>query len=133
MLLLGISDSHDASIVLIDNTEIFTAVSEERFTRRKRQQGFPFKAIEYVKKNFDIKNELIAIDRFLEMKADNLYVFGVFLDNEIIAYSVNEICNSGFAIGHFYKANQYNGIFSYLMKESALFLSNFNLKRPSLH
>jgi len=49
MLLLGISDSHDASIVLIDNAEVLAAVSEERFTRRKRHQGFPFKSIEYVK------------------------------------------------------------------------------------
>jgi len=49
MLILGLSDSHDASLVLIEDGKILAAVSEERFTRRKRQQGFPRRSIEYAK------------------------------------------------------------------------------------
>ena len=50
MLILGIADSHDASITLVENGEVLLAVSEERFTRRKMQQGFPFEAIKYAQK-----------------------------------------------------------------------------------
>jgi carbamoyltransferase len=49
MLILGIADSHDASVTLIENSKVLAAVSEERFTRKKRQQGFPYKSIEYLK------------------------------------------------------------------------------------
>ncbi|MBN3041299.1 MAG: hypothetical protein JW867_09220, partial [Candidatus Omnitrophica bacterium] len=49
MLILGISDSHDASAALIEDNTILAAVSEERFTRRKRQQGFPYHSIKYLK------------------------------------------------------------------------------------
>lgn len=64
MLILGISDSHDASIVLMDNAEVLLAVSEERFTRRKRQQGFPFRSIGYAK-NFIYNRDI-----------DKVYVVG---------------------------------------------------------
>ncbi len=49
MLILGLSDSHDASVTLIEDGSVLAAVSEERFTRRKRQQGYPCRSIEYVK------------------------------------------------------------------------------------
>lgn len=49
MLILGLSDSHDASATLIENGIVIAAVSEERFTRRKRQQGFPYRSLEYLK------------------------------------------------------------------------------------
>lgn len=49
MFILGLSDSHDASVTLIEDGVILAAVSEERFTRKKRQQGFPYRSLEYVK------------------------------------------------------------------------------------
>jgi carbamoyltransferase len=49
MLILGLSDSHDASVTLIENGTVLAAVSEERFTRRKRQQGFPYNCLAYIK------------------------------------------------------------------------------------
>ncbi len=48
-MILGLSDSHDASATLIENGIVIAAVSEERFTRRKRQQGFPYYSLEYLK------------------------------------------------------------------------------------
>lgn len=48
MLLLGLSDSHDASVTLIEDGKVLAAVSEERFTRRKRQQGFPYNSLRYI-------------------------------------------------------------------------------------
>lgn len=49
MFILGLSDSHDASVTLIEDGVILAAVSEERFTRKKRQQGFPYRSLEYVR------------------------------------------------------------------------------------
>jgi len=49
MLILGLSDSHDASVTLIDNGKVLAAISEERLTRRKRQQGFPYNSLAYIK------------------------------------------------------------------------------------
>lgn len=77
---------------------------------------------------FDIRNELTAIDRFLNMNLANFHTVGIFSNNELVAYSINEICKNNFAIGHFYKVKKYNGVFSYLMKKSASFLSDFNIK-----
>ncbi len=77
---------------------------------------------------FDIKNELLAIDRFVNMNSPNLYAVGVFVSDELIAYSVNEVCSSRCAIGHFYKSKKHNGDFSYLMKKTAQFLSQFNIR-----
>ena len=48
MLILGISDSHDASVTLTEDGKALFAVSEERLTRNKMQQGFPFKSLECV-------------------------------------------------------------------------------------
>ena len=47
MLTLGIADSHDASVTLVEDEKVLLAVSEERFTRNKMQQGFPFEALRY--------------------------------------------------------------------------------------
>lgn len=49
MLILGLSDSHDAAVTLIENDKVLAAISEERFTRRKRQQGFPYHCLAYIK------------------------------------------------------------------------------------
>jgi len=66
MLILGISDSHDASVTLIEDGKALFAISEERLTRNKMQQGFPFKSLECAQ-NF-IRNRQI----------DKVYVAGRF-------------------------------------------------------
>lgn len=40
-LVLGISEEHDAGVVLVENGKIIFAANEERYTRRKFQDGFP--------------------------------------------------------------------------------------------
>jgi len=47
MLVLGISDGHDAGACLVDDGRLLAAVSEERFTRCKRQAGFPRESIRW--------------------------------------------------------------------------------------
>ncbi|MCC6159058.1 MAG: hypothetical protein IT350_13500 [Deltaproteobacteria bacterium] len=48
MIALGLCDGHDAGAALAFDGRIVAAVSEERFTRVKRQPGFPVRAIESV-------------------------------------------------------------------------------------
>ncbi len=40
-IILGISETHCATACLSDNGRIIAAASEERFTRKKNQDGFP--------------------------------------------------------------------------------------------
>ncbi len=50
-MILGIHDGHNASACLIDdekNINIDYAISEERFTRKKNQRGFPKHSIDYI-------------------------------------------------------------------------------------
>jgi carbamoyltransferase len=45
MLIAGINDGHNASVVLLQDGKIAFAWQEERFTRRKNQPGFPINAL----------------------------------------------------------------------------------------
>ena len=77
---------------------------------------------------FDIKNELIAIDRFLNSKYKGRSCnIGIFCQNSLIGYSVNELVSNDYAIGHFFKTNKH-GSFEYLMKETSKYLSENNIK-----
>ncbi|MFN7953485.1 MAG: carbamoyltransferase C-terminal domain-containing protein [bacterium] len=48
MKVLGIGDGHGAGAVLIDDGRVLAAVSEERLSGRKRERGFPRRAIAWV-------------------------------------------------------------------------------------
>jgi carbamoyltransferase len=50
--IMGIHYGHNATACLIQNGKVACCVSEERFNRIKNSTGFPFMAIEYIKKNF---------------------------------------------------------------------------------
>ncbi len=76
----------------------------------------------------DIGNELKAIYNSLNINPKNICAIGVFQQDNLIAYSINEILNSNYAIAHFYKAVMYNGLFDYLMEESSKFLLKFGSK-----
>jgi carbamoyltransferase len=55
MLILGISAFyHDSAVTLVKDGEILTAIEEERFTRVKHDNAFPFKAVEYCLKANDL-------------------------------------------------------------------------------
>ncbi|HID47197.1 MAG TPA: hypothetical protein EYP47_00595 [Methanococcaceae archaeon] len=47
-MILGIHDGHNSSASLISDRGIEYAISEERFTRRKNERGFPSKAVDYI-------------------------------------------------------------------------------------
>ena len=48
MITLGICNDETASACLFENGNLIAAASEERFSRKKLDNSFPFKSIEYV-------------------------------------------------------------------------------------
>ena len=64
---LGISAFyHDSAACLIRDGEIVAAAQEERFTRKKHDQGFPLKAIEYCLKEGGIGIEDLDLVAFYD-------------------------------------------------------------------
>jgi carbamoyltransferase len=64
MIILGISDSHEAHACIYKNGKIIAAISEERLSRLKSDQGYPKKAIDKVLEISGIVSEdldLIAV------------------------------------------------------------------------
>ena len=59
---IGIHDGHNSSIALFKENDLIFSISEERFTRKKNQGGFPSRSLEYVLSNF--KLTLDNIDLF---------------------------------------------------------------------
>lgn len=63
--IIGIHMGHDASVTLIKDRKIVSAVSEERFVREKMYYGFPFLALEDVLNRYGISPdevEIVALD-----------------------------------------------------------------------
>jgi carbamoyltransferase len=54
MRILGIHDGHNATACLYDEDSIVAMVSEERFTRRKNQSGFPTLAVRWLVNEYGI-------------------------------------------------------------------------------
>lgn len=67
MYILGISAYyHDAGVALIKDEEIIAAVQEERFTRKKQDDGFPKESIKYCLKEANISLEDIDYITFYD-------------------------------------------------------------------
>ena len=69
MIILGISDSHEAHACIYKSGKIMSAAAEERFSRIKTDSGYPKKAIDKVIKNSGIKKKDIDIVVFAGNKA----------------------------------------------------------------
>lgn len=72
----------------------------------------------------ETEHESIAIQRLLgSVEFLNLIPLGVFENDKLIAFSINEIVHDGFGLIHFEKADEsYVGIYQYLKKMTALCL-----------
>jgi carbamoyltransferase len=57
MKILGIQDSHDSGIALVDDGKIVFAINEERLSRIKLSVGFPRKSIDMMTNRYGIKPE----------------------------------------------------------------------------
>lgn len=84
MIILGISAYyHDSAAVLIKNGQILAAAEEERFTRIKHDNNFPYKAINYCLQEANIPKEKIDIVSYYEKP---LLKFERLLDNFVVTY-----------------------------------------------
>jgi carbamoyltransferase len=67
MYILGISCFyHDSAVALLQDGKLVAAAMEERFTRKKHDNGFPHKAVEYCLKEAGIKGEDLEYVVFYE-------------------------------------------------------------------
>lgn len=77
-------------------------------------------------KNCQVEAEKASLKRLIK-SADhfNLATIGVYIDNSLIGFSISEILDDKYAIGHYQKADvNYNGIFPYLVHTIAQHLFN---------
>lgn len=81
----------------------------------------------------ETKVEWMAIQRLFKLKKEyptiNLVTFGIFINKELISFSINEIINNEYAISHFRKADtRYTGIYQYMEQYTAKLLEKHKLK-----
>jgi len=81
-------------------------------------------------KRKDSINELIALKRGLEAaKHFDLYGLGIYFNNKLVAFSIEEKVSDDYVVAHFGKATkQYLGIYDYIETESAKYYHSKNLK-----
>ncbi|KKR79494.1 MAG: hypothetical protein UU24_C0007G0021 [Candidatus Nomurabacteria bacterium GW2011_GWA2_40_9] len=78
----------------------------------------------------DFGNEQIAIDRFFSynINSDKMFILGLFLDDRLVGYIVNELLPNKNSMLHFDKTDlSINGAHSYLMKANAEMLLEKNV------
>ncbi|MFC1665514.1 carbamoyltransferase C-terminal domain-containing protein [Pseudomonadota bacterium] len=61
MIVIGIYDDHNASAALSIDGDIVCAVQEERFTKRKNENGFPKNAVKYILRKYNLNNSNIDV------------------------------------------------------------------------
>jgi carbamoyltransferase len=118
---IGICDSHDASLVLVEDEKIVFALSEERLTRRKRQQGFPVASIHYMMKKYGNHVDTVIVSgrygRGLFRLCNSLYTQGPTIKNILSPFSRFVACIENFIARTF------------ILKTIDYFVSYFCLKR----
>ena len=69
MIILAISDSHEAHACILKNGQIVSAIAEERLSRLKTDSGYPYRSIEKVIVEAGIKKNEIDLIVFAGEKA----------------------------------------------------------------
>ena len=90
MKILGINYLSESSVALIDNGKLKYAISEERLNRKKNWWGNPYRSIDYVLKQNNLRRKDIDIYATHGLSAKNKDVPN--LDH--FKKKLTEICNS---------------------------------------
>ena len=69
MIILGISDSHEAHACVLVHGKLISAIAEERLSRLKSDAGYPRKSIDYVLNQSGIRKKDIDLVVFAGRKA----------------------------------------------------------------
>lgn len=70
----------------------------------------------------DVENEFVALWRLLQAAKEYSFVaVGIFVDNQLVGFSINEVVGKSYAILHFEKADtkSFVGVYPYVMQETA--------------
>lgn len=80
--------------------------------------------------NSEVENELLAIKKILEFSKDlELICIGLYIDDKLVGFSINEILSDGYAMNLFEKADTtYQGIFPYLRQVTSIYLLELGSK-----
>ena len=72
----------------------------------------------------DIDNEMEAIIKILNYSSDlNIFCIAIYIEDELVAFSINELVDEDYAITHFEKANiSYSGIYYFIRHETSKLL-----------
>lgn len=57
--ILGLHIGHDASVALLESNTVISAISEERFSRVKNHNGFPYQSLSYLAAKYKIDNKVL--------------------------------------------------------------------------
>lgn len=81
-------------------------------------------------KEYEIENEELAIKRLLETAGEHrLMLSGVYLDKQMIGFSIDELLPNNYALSHFIKADiNYKGIYEFLNQQVAGYLEQQGVK-----
>lgn len=67
----------------------------------------------------EFKNVTKSLARIFHLSDKNLFVICVFHENRLIAYAIDEMLDSDYALCHFAKADtKFSGVYSFLMKQN---------------
>lgn len=119
------SSNYEVKEIDIDDSKIQENINKV-FIRWELQLENGVNNIEHLRK---------ALIRLLKMEdKKGLKSFGVYLNNELIGYSVNELCSDGYVVGHFQQGNIkiFPGIYALLMHEAAIFFDEWGYKLINL-
>ena len=61
MIIIGIHDGHNSGASLFYDNKLICAVTEERFTRKKNEYGFPEKSINFLLKKHNLSKKSVDL------------------------------------------------------------------------
>lgn len=92
-------------------------------TQKKIQELFSIWTTQKKLISGEAENEFVALWRLLHAAISSIHVItiGIFADNRLIGFSINEVVGQSYAILHFEKAdtNSFIGVYPYVMQETA--------------
>lgn len=78
--------------------------------------------------DMDLNKEMEAIARFIRADFKNIFCVGIY-QKELIGFSVFSFHQDDYVINHFFKGDvSYKGVYEFLMRESAILLSDLGFK-----
>ena len=77
MIILGISDTHDASACLIKDGKVIFAIQEERLTRTKNIASLPINSIKFILKKYNLSANEIDLVAVATKELHNLNLWNI--------------------------------------------------------